>query len=117
MDSLTTLTCEIDPCLDDPKACEDEPEFDQEGDAFLKRSYTDGSGKVMWSYTYFEGSLDIQGSPVRPGGPRKLVLQIPDLVGVALYKNLEFFSRPYPPGLKILKGDGKSTLVAKGAYE
>lgn len=67
----------------------------------------------MWTHD----GPGIEISSALPGTPRKMILKIPEILATKIYKDLTFYSRAYPPGLKLFKGDGISTLRLAGAFE
>ncbi|KAL4861996.1 hypothetical protein BDV12DRAFT_203444 [Aspergillus spectabilis] len=97
---LNTMTCDADLCdvLGEDR-CEDEAGYDDETDGyFSKRSYELADGRTMWEYEYRPSLVARAGA--RPGSPRDFYLKL----------NLLLKS------LKVLKGDGLSTLSLVGGF-
>jgi chitinase len=118
---MKTLNCDADLCEDDEPACDDESGLlDEEGDGYWslvsKRSYRLRNGKVMHGYgkPFFEE----RGAGIRPGDPRSFKMAINTILGVSkVYTdNYLIWTRAYPPGLGLFKGDGASTLSMKGGF-
>lgn len=114
------MNCDADLCEDDDEdSCADESGLlNQEGDGYWslvsKRSYRLRNGQMMHSYDkpFFEER------GVLPGDPRKFQLAINTILRVSkVYKDqYEIWTRAYPPGMKVFKGDGASTLSMKGGF-
>lgn len=114
------ISCDVPLCISDPEnepdSCdEDDWDWDEEDSFFSKRSYTDTKGNVMWSYTYYEEKSLAKRGP--PGLSRPYTLKLGKLLGSLFEgKIINMKSRPYPDGLKVLKGVGSSTLALKGGF-
>lgn len=113
LDALKTLACDTDTCTDDD-ACDDESGLLDSSGVLYKRSYQDGQGRTLWSYSE-SGPLELR-VPPRPGSPRTMFLEIPKLLGTNIYGALRMVSRPYKPGLTVATGDGASTLPLQGGF-
>lgn len=125
--TLQTAVCDYDLCnlIENRAACDDEAGYnDQEGyTSLLKRSsYVSGDSQVLWTYQDSgiteENENNIEARRPKPGQARSTILLLGELTGSAIYKGkqLTLQSRPYWPGLKSLKGDGKDTLFIRGGY-
>lgn len=125
--TLQTAVCDYDLCnlIENRAACDDEAGYnDQEGyTSLLKRSsYVAGDSQVLWTYQDSgiteENENNIEARRPKPGQARSTILLLGELTGSAIYKGkqLTLQSRPYWPGLKSLKGDGKDTLFIRGGY-
>ncbi|KAJ5360513.1 bacteriodes thetaiotaomicron symbiotic chitinase variant 3 [Penicillium concentricum] len=117
--ALETLTCDADLCSDFDEGCDEEDGFVGEGDGYYtllsKRSYELSNGKRMWSY----GPPHVIESRVAtvPGKARSLKIAIDAITGSSLFKDgMKRLFRPYPPGLKVFKGEGSSTLGLAGGF-
>ncbi|KAG8165716.1 hypothetical protein KVR01_004268 [Diaporthe batatas] len=116
-DTLQTLDCDADLCADNQAACDDEAGYD-DSDGFgsvTKRSYISSDGRRWNSYSSSLHLLEDR-AKTRPGDRRKMILNIPKVVGSSIYGVLNLESIQYPPGAKMFSGDGASTVPIKGGF-
>ncbi|EFX06695.1 chitinase [Grosmannia clavigera kw1407] len=131
LETLTTMTCDADLCADD--SCEtDEHDYDDYPTSVFERAYDNGgmSSLRVRSYEAADGNtwfnydesidfnlLEKRGPKARPGQSRSGSFILNDILKTGFYgAQLAWESRPYPSGLKVLKGDGSSTLSLPGGY-